>query len=1264
MALDQESIEWFNGLSPEDQQRWKNSIQYEAEDRGMQEKPGTLEKMSFGFDRARSDLGALYDRWQQRREGHEDFTRITREFDDELMHMRTEGLMSRESLADWRERRQAAIVESAQKADIKADEVRQMQLQEREDNLRSKYRTIYGTEYENDLSATVGTLGKYMASPTSALPIGSSWKVAAAIGAGIGAWDVGVRQLAERGEIDAESAAYAAAGGALLAPLLVMGGNRVISWLKDRKSTGTKMTADDITAFSEKIGARVNRPEVLADWINQKIIKEQRMPGEAMSDAQRRKLKKDAYIAFTGEDALADYERRLAVQAQAEHDIEMLARGRIKNVENNPILTEMQRINAIQAERAQILAQKEAMWAEHAVDAGPLDTTQWADAVHWEAIMNKGHNYEKFRRDATLDALDDINKGLVGRVQKGFGKRAALKTKGPSNMALALQDAAMEAGDKEFKAAMSAWRKQSGSISLQNLTSLAGATGGGMYGYYENGAEGAMIGALLGAAVPWGASMIYKRLGTITESIQNANTKAIKSSVGEFIARPYKRLEKMGPSGWKAAELLDKAEMLSKEIGNSFMFNMGRRFHVLNDDEKNNFVRAMQGIEAPGEKVYKIGMSAGRDQVTSVAGLVKEFRGRFKQVLDNAVKLGIIPRERAEKLYKKHYWPRIYDEAKLASVEGQKRWIEVFTEHGFKDRKRLEKAVEHILYGEPELVKQTLKFANKATGDRWVIPAKDAVNLLRNRQKAKVRARSHHLERDRSIYVDDENIINEFLIHDPETVLTEYFYDVGKRFAYAKFFGADDVIWDGVAEGIKKEAGQAAYDWAYQVFWQSVGDSRSRVIGRTAGLTAFEERALGSLTAFETLKLTLAPILNIMQATVNGTTVLAKYGGRKALKNWVTGMRGIMKEGTDFKYPARPTTKVGWDEIKGVYSRDIAGRSAAAYETTILQVVGEGKMQHTIWGAKQGDEAGPIWKMFDVFNNPSKFLRTIQFVRVEQWQRMLAANMGKAHFEDLMDMKIALETGTVAAKDKAKYTRYVNEGLAELRLDPMKRADQYTQDDVLRAMHKFSNTVNFTNDVSKLPLFAKSPYARLALKFKSFSFNQGGLIMDHVIHPAAEWMKLPAAQKAKNVDKLVPLMTYLGVGTPAGMSAHEFRRRIAGDDSDLTWMNRILQGMMHIGGLGIALDAAMGFSDNFGGKVAGALTGPVGSDAWTMWNTLSKQASRSMSLDAFEASTYAPTLRTGAKIIAGGYPMKKQLLDELSSLGEARSGRSVVESLP
>ena len=162
----------------------------------LNDTPGILRQLEFGFESTSSDvqnLGLIMESYFPL--GNIDFS-----FDEGLTYRSPEELYGPEFMAMDQEQRRSFLAAK------------------REEAIRTEYADIYEAGVEDSTAAMVGSFGGAVASPTTLLPLGQSYKTAAGIGAVLGAeYDI-LSQYADKGVVEPEQTAVVAGVGGVLGP--------------------------------------------------------------------------------------------------------------------------------------------------------------------------------------------------------------------------------------------------------------------------------------------------------------------------------------------------------------------------------------------------------------------------------------------------------------------------------------------------------------------------------------------------------------------------------------------------------------------------------------------------------------------------------------------------------------------------------------------------------------------------------------------------------------------------------------------------------------------------------------------------------------------------------------------------------------------------------------------------------------------------------------------------------------------------------------
>lgn len=754
---------------------------------------------------------------------------------------------------------------------------------------------------------------------------------------------------------------------------------------------------------------------------------------------------------------------------------------------------------------------------------------------------------------------------------------------------------------------MDALKSAQDPLKAELLKAGIGATIGGGIGYEVGDREGAIIGTMLGMTYPF-----TRRLGTYATRGENW----IVDKFGAGLSRPTAKLNVMGDYGQTFSRLMETAERnISTSTGN-FISKVHTAVKLVPETQHENLIRVMQGTA-----------KAATPEVDAAA---KTLRAHFQGVAKEMHKAGLVDDKQLKNMIEdQKYWPRVYDEALLSSREGREKWIDTFTKAEWSSEEAAMNAIEHILHGSKKYMSQFQGLIEKK-GSKYYLRKDAAERLYRVRDLAKIdqKVRAGHLKK-RTIFPENEDILTPFLVKDPVSALTVYGEDVIRQIEASRIFGAKDELAESFFRGIENTSSGKNSDFARNVYYQLVHDSRSDMIARGLRMDPKVKQLMGQAHAVSMWKLSLAQVLNAGQTVVNSPVYLAKYNN--PAKAFAVTMKQLFKS-----LPRQ-----------GTEASQFAERTGAALESTVMELAGSAHVQHSVAGRELQSS------FLEIFNNPTKFLRATGFIWVEQFNRRFAANIGRAIFEDLMDQKALIEAGKITNK---KTIARVNAQLYELGMDPRLGSKDITEGmaeaATARAGLALSDTVNYKNSATQMPYLWRHPGALLFRQFKTFTFHHGAFVKENLIKPAVE------------NGNYSPLLVYLTYGAGIGMTVSEARKLINGDDSELSNTEMYLRGLGSIGGAALAYDAAMATTSQYGGDVVSFFGGPTGGMMYKGVQEGKKIAGAAYGMATgetkvgtgmTEAGTHA--LRMGASMFGGG-PGKKAALDALNEqLGEENAGK-------
>ena len=1184
-----------------------------------------------------------------------------------------------------------------------------------------KYPELWGSTYQDDWQVKGGILSTYLADPTVLLPIGGTFAKAVMVGGMIGGTDSVIHQLYQTGKIDYNQLAVHTAFGAGVGALAMYFGRGMGALMKNKLDKGEKFTVDELDDFINggdpfvgpyppgATAAKLGR----ADKANKNMYGEPSRagipgkypepvnPGLPRGDFPLPGLDRK-FVGPTYPQAKARWES--ADKAAVVRELnKVVVRNGVMQVEETPILKALwahERQLANVAHRATIIENtagaRTARLQEKMATAAHKEALSMLRAHEKEMtgkIVRAGTNIEKLEKALAeerglanwYNKPDKITAGtyyykgyeVSKQVNTAAGKAAGWEFREigklkPIGSGRTMREAftqvdkiqpakkvadipARVTDDMEaLEATVANLRHEISEVSKSAKTpakdldsyfsepmyfnagltlkgfaedklkqALAGAAVGAAAGNAYGDRSMGYLGALAGAVSPWFLPRLFRGVGKLTDAEWIKNARMENAFMASRFSSPETYLRGLNRA-WAttAADMFHDAVIKVSQMQGRALAKVSPHLDRIPKEEYDHFVRVMQGIDKPKTKI--------------IMDAAKATNEMFKDYLGKAYRAHVIGKGDYLAMLGKHYWPRIWNESFIATKEGHDQLVKVLAETGFKDGEQMKRIVKHLLHDEETFRPRFITMTNKKGETVHVLTRDSAHKIIMLRAKQSVTSRSTHMDNKRKLHVKDESVLNPFMLQDPKAVVTNYGHDVATRVGFAEKFGPKDQwIKTLIKTHDKDPVDKKAVDYIADMYYTALGDSSSKSVAAALDMSHSAKRVLGSLSAFNTLKLSLAQVLNITQSTVNGLTFASKHGGVSAMKAYAKGIQDIM-------------TAEG---------REFADRSAAALETTIMELISEGSHTATISGAfgKSTFEGRAAW--LNNLNNPAKFLKLVGFMQAEKLNRMLSANMGKALMEETMEKVSKLGKGVMSEADeytvkrnalyllddlgmrrssvgasKRKYTKEVVDkewsGVDAANLhDMLVPKNAARQNEILElAGLEFSNRVNHTNSIEALPMWARTPYARLALKFKSFAYYQSKFLKNNVIAPAGQ-------------GDLRPLAAYIGLGSSIGMGADQIRRLVASDDREMTMVQNMLRGIGSVGGMGLMMDAINTFvKEPYAGKAYSLMAGPVISDAFTlMRGGYATMAERSGD----------PMFRAMVKSTAGNYPGKKNIMDWL-----------------
>jgi len=1129
-------------------------------------------------------------------------------------------------------------------------------------HVKETYPAIWGSHMEDDLSTIAGNIAKFVADPTTLIPLTQGWKAASLVGGAVVAYDTAFNQLYERGEIDGQELFLFSALGAIAAPIIVWGGRRLSHWVSGKIRKGETVTEEELkqvfllekdphstinvppTAGQtgvERGAGRLLTDETKLGGLNkmsaedmisivEKEVHAGRMtPGEAA--ALRREWGIDEVVpkgGHIGPQKRIEQQKRLAAP---EWEVDQ----RMKGVNFKQLASEINRVSHESKirppgppTRKQFDELASAYKSMEKVIEPPVRNPKTgrfesANAPRRDPVTGRMRVGKDKRNYYTMPSLKSLFQGFTAKQAEALriksGKKYLRKEVEDMHQLrgkeIEVLTARMNRSEAEHKALIKAMKEritpdtvmkllngagQGGYAEGLLLQHISGGLAGGLAGLYLGDAEMAFLGMIAGGFAPIWIPKLWGGVGRLDETFLSKKWRMNAESAKHYTS-PETFIRAIPGIGDKVADRLHEFGIYKTRIQSLSLHAVENLIRQIPEGSIPHFIGAMQTGVMTGDKVVDKAVVKTQTMFKNFARMARAHKiinaGKFQAMMDAK------------------YWPRIYNQPFLETKEGRDMFINLLTKEGFKQKGQGERILGSLLRAEEKHVPQFKMRKNKAGEVTYILDKKAADRVMLRRMKVSMSKRSTHMDYERKLKVSDETVLQRFMIQDPLTVITEYGHDVATRLSAARNFGPNEEVIKILANSNwgKNPANARDLDYILDTFYTALGDSRAASVAKQINISDKSRHVLGSINSFETLKLSLAQILNMTQATVNGMTFASKHGAGTAIKTYAKGLRDVFsKEGQDF-----------------------AARSGAALETTIMSMITEHSANATVLGMFGKGEFKGAMSWLNTLNNPSKFLKNTGFMDIEMFQRKLAANQGKALFEEAMEHYAAATSGKLAGPQaksmKKKAIRIAKDlGMSEDQL--VARSPEQAMASLEIAGLEFSNRINHTNNFDRLPASWRGPYARVALKFKSFMFHQGAFIKDNVLAPAHMFMKTGGKD-----GSLTPIAAYVGVGTPMGMTSDQIRRMLAQDDRELTMTGRMLRGISAVGAAGLWLDSAVLFTTNpYAGSAFGLMGGPALSSLFG--------ASRAVT-DAALGMTGKPVVRQAIKDVGGGVPGKRFLID-------------------
>lgn len=321
---------------------------------------------------------------------------------------------------------------------------------------------------------------------------------------------------------------------------------------------------------------------------------------------------------------------------------------------------------------------------------------------------------------------------------------------------------------------------------------------------------------------------------------------------------------------------------------------------------------------------------------------------------------------------------------------------------------------------------------------------------------------------------------------------------------------------------------------------QMLGEMKSRIMGlENDASLAVVASTMKNIQVLE--KLGFSSIANSMQSLITTVPKAAALGyvrGTKIIAGAIKEM--VVNNGNDAARRSGVAIQQSIRDISGLSGKGISSKSANA----LLQLNG--------------------------------------FSKIEQANRLFAANVGKQYFDHAVDIVAHPDRVWAKATGKLKQAEIdlKNLGLTKEKIAKIKAGDVSVviESDVENAMWRFSRMTQFSARPEDLPYWASHPMGSLLFQFKSFAINQAKFMGEHVLKPAKR-------------GNLAPLMTFLATSQIAGEGIIGAKNLLKGKDQrEDNGMERILNNWSAAASLGIFSDVWKAASY---GKTIDLLAGPT-----------------------------------------------------------------------
>ena len=499
----------------------------------------------------------------------------------------------------------------------------------------------------------------------------------------------------------------------------------------------------------------------------------------------------------------------------------------------------------------------------------------------------------------------------------------------------------------------------------------------------------------------------------------------------------------------------------------------------------------------------------------------------------------------------KSYIPRVWNSQHLLTDKGAAEFSEFMTKLWSKDPRAARAIIKNIT-GEKDVNKMTDEIINSRFAPGRI------KNMFRNKSDREIDVhRSSHLEHQRKLEVAPkyEHMLDQFMAA-PVDRWSKFFEDVVKRNEFARRFGAKDQYIHKRIKQLEKEKKGLEADHLREAYFTTMGDARnSRTVKAKMDNPVFM-KGVAKINAFQNLKLGLAAIPNATQAFVNGTTKLVKSQGL-------------------IKAPFKAISALVRATVRTKRGMDIVHRAGVLGETDLGRIATENMPHARLF---ENEFKGPL----KYLNEPTKFLRAVGFLGVEEMNRRAAAIMAHGHIADLHAQLLKL---TKKGKRTSKRAGSIEREMKKLGVHNPHKPELSARDYAVSG-HMFNKQVNFSGESFNIPTTWQGPYGKLFTKFKSFMFYQ------------ARFLKREVTDELFIHKNPKPLLAYLATAGIAGNAAEQLRALATGKEieENRNALELLISGIGNAGGSGLWWDTMKQVGERGPGAAWGAVLGPTASD--------------------------------------------------------------------